>query len=75
MQQQLTQDNLKSIANKSFGAHAQQVEYQTAKTPMFKGRNKGLEKATVVGVAATPAIVGGGIYLANRWKKRFFSPS
>jgi hypothetical protein len=45
----------------------QQVEYQKQK--MFKGRNKGLEKATVVGVAATPAIVGGGIYLANRGKK------
>jgi hypothetical protein len=51
----------------------QQVEYQKQK--MFKGRNKGLEKATVVGIAATPAIVGGGIYLANRGKKRFFSPS
>jgi hypothetical protein len=58
----------KSIANKAFGANAA-GGVSKAKTPMFKGRNKGLEKATVVGVAATPAIVGGGIYLANRGKK------
>jgi hypothetical protein len=58
----------KSIANKAFGANAASG-VSKAKTPMFKGRNKGLEKATVVGIAATPAIVGGGIYLANRGKK------
>jgi hypothetical protein len=58
----------KSIANKAFGANAA-GGVSKAKTPMFKGRNKGLEKATVVGIAATPAIVGGGIYLANRGKK------
>jgi hypothetical protein len=40
----------KSIANKAFGANAAGGVSTTA---VKKGRNKGLEKATVVGVAAT----------------------
>ena len=38
------------------------------KTPTFKGRNPGLEKAAVAGIAATPAVIGIGA-LATRKKK------
>jgi len=54
-------------ANKAAAAKRAKATAKT-KTPTFKGRNPGLEKAAVAGIAATPALVGIGA-LATRKKK------
>ena len=54
-------------ANKRAKAKRAKATAKT-KTPTFKGRNPGLEKAAVAGIAATPAVIGIGA-LATRKKK------
>ena len=54
-------------ANKAAKARRAKATAKT-KTPTFKGRNPGLEKAAVAGIAATPAVIGIGA-LATRKKK------